>query len=64
MFYNPQNYTPEKMFKIADEFFVSLNLTEMPSTFWEKSIFEKPTDGREMLCHAAAYDFSDGKDFR
>lgn len=52
------------MFQLAEEFFVSINLTKMPSLFWEKSILEKPFDGRELICHASAWDFYDGKDFR
>ena len=30
----------------------------------EGSILEKPKDGREMTCHASAWDFYNGKDFR
>ncbi|XP_021941995.1 angiotensin-converting enzyme-like [Zootermopsis nevadensis] len=58
-----QGYTPLKMFKLAEEFFISLNLSAMPETFWERSILEKPDD-RELICHASAWDFYDGKDFR
>ncbi|XP_059056708.1 angiotensin-converting enzyme-like isoform X1 [Achroia grisella] len=58
-----QNYTPLKMFQMSDEFFKSLNLTAMPPKFWENSIIEKPTD-REIVCHASAWDFYDGQDFR
>ncbi|XP_056647591.1 angiotensin-converting enzyme-like isoform X1 [Diorhabda sublineata] len=58
-----QNYTVLKMFKTAEDFFVSINLTSMPQSFWEKSILEKPTD-RELVCHASAWDFYNGKDFR
>ncbi|XP_054280631.1 angiotensin-converting enzyme-like isoform X2 [Macrosteles quadrilineatus] len=58
-----KNYTALKMFKLAEEFFTSLNLTAMTDTFWNKSIIEKPTD-REMVCHASAWDFYDGEDFR
>lgn len=25
--------------------------------FWDKSIIEKPTDGRDLVCHASAWDF-------
>ena len=32
--------------------------------FWEGSILEKPKDGRELVCHASAWDFYNGKDFR
>ncbi|KAJ9598396.1 hypothetical protein L9F63_010918, partial [Diploptera punctata] len=58
-----QGYTPLKMFKLAEEFFTSLNLSAMPDMFWERSILEKP-EGRELVCHASAWDFYDGKDFR
>ncbi|KRT83863.1 Peptidase, partial [Oryctes borbonicus] len=54
-----QGYTPLKMFQTANDFFVSLNLTAMPASFWEKSILEKPSDGRELVCHASAWDFYD-----
>lgn len=59
-----QNYTALKFFKTAEEFFTSLNLSPMPDLFWERSIIEKPTDGRDMVCHASAWDFYDGEDFR
>jgi len=58
-----QNYTPLKMFKMAEEFFVSLGLHPMPESFWNHSVIEKPP-GRELNCHASAWDFSDNKDFR
>ncbi|XP_053603621.1 angiotensin-converting enzyme-like isoform X1 [Plodia interpunctella] len=58
-----QNYTAHKMFEMSDEFFRSLNLTAMPEKFWQNSIIEKPTD-REIVCHASAWDFYDGEDFR
>lgn len=51
------------MFELSEEFFVSLNLTRMPPEFWEHSIIEKPK-GRELICHASAWDFCNGKDFR
>jgi len=52
------------MFQLADEFFVSLGLEPVPALFWEKSLLKKPTDGREVVCHASAWDFFTGKDFR
>ncbi|XP_050709659.1 angiotensin-converting enzyme-like isoform X2 [Eriocheir sinensis] len=58
-----QGYNARKMFELSDEFFVSLNLTRMPQEFWEHSIIEKP-QGRELVCHASAWDFCNGKDFR
>jgi peptidyl-dipeptidase A len=35
----------------------------MPQEFWDKSMFEKP-EGREVVCHASAWDFYNRKDFR
>ncbi|CAH1112358.1 unnamed protein product [Psylliodes chrysocephalus] len=58
-----QNYTAIKIFQTAENFFKSINLTEMPRTFWKNSILEKPAD-RNLICHASAWDFYDQKDFR
>ncbi|KAH8413935.1 hypothetical protein KR222_004121, partial [Zaprionus bogoriensis] len=52
-----QGYTPLKMFQMGDDFFTSMNLTKLPQAFWDKSIIEKPTDGRDLICHASAWDF-------
>ncbi|XP_035228335.1 angiotensin-converting enzyme-like isoform X2 [Stegodyphus dumicola] len=51
------------MFKMSEEFFISLGLKRMTPEFWKNSIIEKPKD-REIVCHASAWDFSDGKDVR
>ncbi|XP_023569948.1 angiotensin-converting enzyme isoform X1 [Octodon degus] len=59
-----QGWTPRRMFQEADDFFVSLGLLPVPPEFWNKSMLEKPTDGREVVCHASAWDFYNGKDFR
>ncbi|KAB7494923.1 Angiotensin-converting enzyme [Armadillidium nasatum] len=58
-----QGYTPKIMFKKADDFFASLGLERVPDSFWNNSLLEKPS-GRDLVCHANAWDFSDGKDFR
>ena len=52
------------MVKISEEFFLSLGMERLPNEFWNHSIFKKPTDGREINCHASATDFFNGKDFR
>ena len=52
-----QKYTVEKMFQLAESFFVSLGLYKMPDTFWDKSVFTKPKN-KEMVCHASAWDVS------
>ncbi|ELK12483.1 Angiotensin-converting enzyme [Pteropus alecto] len=59
-----QGWTPKKMFEEANDFFTSLGLLPVPPEFWNKSMLEKPTDGREVVCHASAWDFYNGKDFR
>ena len=59
-----QNATALDLFKYAEEFFLSLGLKEMPQTFWNNSMIAKPTDGREVVCHASAWDFYNQKDFR
>ncbi|CAG5132175.1 unnamed protein product [Candidula unifasciata] len=59
-----QNYTVNRIFRTAENFFVSLGFDEMVPTFWNLSMLEKPTDGRDVVCHASAWDFGDQKDFR
>lgn len=54
-----QQYTPKKMFKLAQSFFVSLGLDPMPQTFWNKSVIRKPK-GKQMVCHPSAWDFCKG----
>lgn len=59
-----KGYTPLQMFQVSDEFFTSLGLIEMPQEFWDKSMIEKPDDGRSVVCHASAWDFYNQIDFR
>ncbi|XP_064084729.1 angiotensin-converting enzyme-like [Macrobrachium nipponense] len=56
-------YQPVTMFRLAEEFFTSLGLDSMPTTFWQRSLFVKPND-REVVCHASAWDFCNGIDYR
>ncbi|XP_054605073.1 angiotensin-converting enzyme [Nothobranchius furzeri] len=58
-----QGYNATHMFRVAEEFFTSLDLAEMPKEFWEGSMLVKPED-REVVCHASAWDFYNRKDFR
>ncbi|KAM5213261.1 angiotensin-converting enzyme-like protein Ace3 isoform 3-T3 [Hipposideros larvatus] len=59
-----QHWNPEKMFVEAEKFITSLGLLSTPPDFWENSMMERPTDGREVECHASAWDFYNSKDFR
>ncbi|XP_062576365.1 uncharacterized protein LOC134238260 [Saccostrea cucullata] len=58
-----KHYNATKMFRVSEEFFISLGLKPMPQTFWNKSMIVKPP-GREVVCHASAWDFYNQKDFR
>lgn len=59
-----QGYDADRMFRVSEEFFTSLGLEKMPDKFWNDSMLEKPTDGREVVCHASAWDFYNREDFR
>ncbi|XP_015596207.1 angiotensin-converting enzyme [Cephus cinctus] len=58
-----QGYTPLHMFQIAEEFYLSLNLSAMPPEFWYKSIFTDPEDV-PLICEASAWDFCNRVDYR
>jgi peptidyl-dipeptidase A len=58
-----KNFTPIKMFKKSEEFFTSIGLYEMSPTFWKESMIEKPSN-KTVQCHASAFDFLNGFDFR
>ncbi|XP_021364003.1 angiotensin-converting enzyme-like isoform X1 [Mizuhopecten yessoensis] len=58
-----KGYNITHMYRVAEEFFTSIGLDPMPAGFWTKSMLEKPAD-REVVCHASAWDFYDGQDFR
>ncbi|KAH9368798.1 hypothetical protein HPB48_012443 [Haemaphysalis longicornis] len=51
------------MYKLAEEFFTSMGLPQMPESFWKKSLLVKPKD-REVVCHASAWDFCRDNDVR
>ncbi|KAG9343794.1 hypothetical protein JZ751_013175 [Albula glossodonta] len=59
-----KGWDAQKMFEESEHFFTSLGLKPMPPEFWNKSMLEKPTDGRKVVCHASAWDFNNRKDFR
>ena len=52
------------MFRTSEEFYKSLGLSAMPDRFWKYSMIERPKDGRQVVCHASAWDFLNGQDFR
>jgi peptidyl-dipeptidase A len=56
-------YDALKMFKMSDEFYMSMGLPNSSMSYSDKAIIEKPTD-RVIACHASAWDFCDREDFR
>ncbi|XP_063216925.1 angiotensin-converting enzyme-like isoform X2 [Bacillus rossius redtenbacheri] len=60
-----KGYTARRMFEMADEFYRSLGLPTNNMSFDEsRAMIEKPSDGRQVVCHASAWDFCDRQDFR
>lgn len=51
-----KNYTALKIVELAESFFVSIGLGKLPTTFYNDSMMERPK-GREVVCHASAWDF-------
>ncbi|NCG18132.1 MAG: peptidase M2 family protein [Rhodobacterales bacterium] len=58
-----KGYEDQKMVKAAEGFFTSMGLDPLPQTFWENSMFTKP-EGKEVVCHASAWDLSYNNDLR
>lgn len=54
---------PRGMVKYGENFFKSLDFAPLPETFWERSLFTKPTD-RDVVCHASAWDIDSKEDLR
>ncbi len=54
---------PRGMVKYAENFFTSMGFAPLPQTFWERSLFTKPTD-RDVVCHASAWDIDNQDDLR
>ena len=51
----------EKLFRTADDFYASMGMRRAPESLFERSLMRRPTDGRQVLCHATAWDFYDKK---
>ena len=58
-----QGYDPVRMAELAEDFFVSLGMGELPDSFWERSMLTKPRD-RDVQCHASAWDLDLNGDVR
>ncbi len=53
----------KKMVKFAEQFYTSIGMPELPATFWERSMFDKPK-GKDAVCHASAWDVTFANDLR
>ncbi|XP_014475472.1 PREDICTED: angiotensin-converting enzyme-like [Dinoponera quadriceps] len=58
-----QGYTPIDMFRVAQDFYLSMNLSAMPPEFWAGSIIVDPGN-RPLICQASAWDFCNRLDYR
>ena len=54
---------PLDMVRQGEGFFSSLGFAALPATFYERSMFVKP-EGREVVCHASAWDLDNADDVR
>jgi hypothetical protein len=59
-----KGFTPRRMFELADNFYQSLGMEPMTAEFWNRSILEKPRDGRKLVCHPSSINMFDRNDFR
>ncbi len=57
------DYNALKMVETGEAFFTSMGFAPLPETFWERSLFLKPSD-REVVCHASAWNLDDIDDIR
>ncbi len=58
-----KGYDPLKMVKTGENFYSSLGLEPLPETFWTRSQITRP-EGREVVCHASAWNLDDRDDIR
>ena len=58
-----KSYDPLKMVKTGENFYSSLGMAPLPETFWTRSQITRP-EGREVVCHASAWDLDDRDDIR
>ncbi|MBW8725873.1 MAG: M2 family metallopeptidase, partial [Inquilinus limosus] len=56
-------YDATKMVKTGEAFYTSLGLAPLPDTFWRRSQIVRP-EGRDVVCHASAWDLDDRDDVR
>jgi len=58
-----KGYDPVRMVKTGENFYNSLGMAPLPATFWTRSQIVRP-EGREVVCHASAWNLDDRDDIR
>lgn len=58
-----KRYDAKRMVRLGEAFFTSIGFDPLPQTFWERSLFTRPTD-RDVVCHASAWDVTWSGDLR
>ncbi|XP_053436341.1 angiotensin-converting enzyme 2 [Nycticebus coucang] len=58
-----QGWDAQRIFKEAENFFVTVGLPRMTQGFWQNSMLTEPEDGQKVVCHPTAWDLGKG-DFR
>ncbi len=53
----------KSMTRLAEDFYVSLDMPKLPDSFWTKSQLVQPRD-RDVVCHASAWDMNFSGDVR
>jgi peptidyl-dipeptidase A len=54
---------PTEMVRIGERFYTSLGMAPLPQSFWSRSQIVRP-QGREVICHASAWDVDNKDDLR
>ncbi len=49
-----QGYDSKRIAETGERFFVSMGMPELPETFWQRSMLQRPRD-RDVVCHASAW---------
>ena len=58
-----QKWDAVRMTHSAESFYISLGFPQLPPTFWQRSMLQRPRD-REVVCHASAWDMATDSDVR
>jgi peptidyl-dipeptidase A len=60
LYMKQKGFTSRQVVRTAERFFRSLGMRELPPSFWNSSLFDEPPPPREAVCHASAWDFTNG----